>query len=522
MKLIGEGGMALVYRGECSLLHRDVAIKVLRPQYATDHDFVERFRREAQAAASLSHPNVVNIYDVGKDNGVDFIVMEHIYGRNLKEIIRMEGPLPIPQAVQISRQICEALLHAHQHQIIHRDIKSQNILVADESLVKVTDFGIARALSDAGLTQTGSVLGSAQYISPEQAKGAEVGEQSDLYSLGCVMYEMLTGHLPFTGETAIALALKHIQDPPPPPGQFRKNIPAALEHVVLKALQKDLNERYHSAREMLRDIAAVQRSLETVPDAAQDGPTQILSPMEVTKELWLHKAAAWFWITAGIAVVLMFAYFLAVYFYPPPSVKVPNLVGKTLEEARRLARDKGLHVQLGQLLYSDVYPENCIIHQKPAAGSFMRKSQPVKVDLSKGNSMVRMPDLTGLEENLARMKLEELGLEIGSLVQIPTDEVAPGIVLEQNPAAAQMIPQNTRIILSVSVPIDNNQLEMPNVYGLTLQEAENTLRELGLVLGQIKYQFSSSNPEGIILNQDPSAGTLVSPGTAVNLTVSSH
>ena len=228
LELIGEGGMALVYKAECTLLQRVVAIKILRAQFSADREFVERFRREAQAAASLSHPNVVNIFDVGQEDEIHYIVMEYIPGRNLKEIIQEEAPFSLNRALRITLQICEALRHAHEHNIVHRDIKPHNILMTADGTVKVTDFGIARAVTASGFTQTGVVMGSVQYFSPEQAKGLPVGPQSDLYSLGCILYEMLTGEVPFTGESPIAIALKHLQEEPPLLGWIAARHPAWL------------------------------------------------------------------------------------------------------------------------------------------------------------------------------------------------------------------------------------------------------------------------------------------------------
>ncbi|NLY92152.1 MAG: serine/threonine protein kinase, partial [Firmicutes bacterium] len=247
LELIGEGGMALVYKAECTLLQRVVAIKILRSQFSADREFVERFRREAQAAASLSHPNVVNIFDVGQDGDIHYIVMEYIAGRNLKELIKAEAPLPLNQALRITLQISDALRHAHEHNIIHRDIKPHNILMTEEGMVKVTDFGIARAVTASGYTQTGVVMGSVQYFSPEQAKGLPVGPQSDLYSLGCILYEMLTGEVPFTGESPIAIALKHLQEEPPLLGRLGATYPKRVVDLLKRALAKDLNERYPSA-----------------------------------------------------------------------------------------------------------------------------------------------------------------------------------------------------------------------------------------------------------------------------------
>ena len=310
LELIGEGGMALVYKAECSLLCRIVAVKVLRPQYASDSEFVERFRREARAAASLSHPNIVGIYDVGQEDGMDYIVMEYIPGDNLKNMIRKEAPLPVDQALDIARQISEALNHAHQRNIVHRDIKPHNILITPEGQVKVTDFGIARAISASSFTQVGTVVGSVQYSSPEQAKGGLVGPQSDLYSLGCVLYEMLTGLVPFQGDTSVSIALKHIQENYIPVQQLRSDISPLVVSILEKAMAKELEDRYPSALAMLKDIAKVnsQTSREMRLLDVTDIPTQVWQG--VTENTADQKGNRWFWWLAGlISLVIMFLLF---------------------------------------------------------------------------------------------------------------------------------------------------------------------------------------------------------------------
>jgi serine/threonine-protein kinase len=335
IELIGEGGMALVYKAECSLLCRTVAIKILRPQYASDAEFVERFRREARAAASLSHPNIVNIYDVGQEDGMDYIVMEYIPGGTLKSIITREAPLSVERALEITRQILEGLNHAHQRNIIHRDIKPHNILVTPEGRIKVTDFGIARALSAGSLTQTGEVMGSVQYSSPEQTKGLMIGPQSDLYSCGCVLYELLTGKVPYKGDTPIAIAFQHLQGDIPPIRQMRSDITLEVETILNKALSKDLSERYPSALAMLKDIHTIR--LKNGPEDGIleeiDEPTQIWkSPRRDggfkgnsnKKHLVLRIVAG---IAGGLLLIALSVFLVFFVFTPPqPEVEVPNLL----------------------------------------------------------------------------------------------------------------------------------------------------------------------------------------------------
>lgn len=255
---IGVGGMAIVYKAKDLLLNRVVTIKVLREQFASDDDFVRRFRREAQSAASLSHPNIVSIYDVGKDGDTEYIVMEYVEGQNLKELIRNYAPLSSEQSINLARQIAEAIRHAHEHHIIHRDIKPHNILVTADGRAKVTDFGIARAVSAATMTHTGDIIGSVHYLSPEQAKGVQTNEQSDLYSLGIILYELLTGKVPYDGETPVAIALKHLQENPVPPSQLNPRISQGIENVILKAIAKAPERRYQTAVEFVEDLNHIQ------------------------------------------------------------------------------------------------------------------------------------------------------------------------------------------------------------------------------------------------------------------------
>ena len=259
---VGEGGMAVVYRARDGLLGRIVAIKILREQFASDSEFLTRFRLEARAAASLSHPNVVNIYDVGEDRGVHYIVMEYVQGRNLKEMIRSRKPMPVAEACAIGLQIARALEAAHQRELVHRDIKPHNILIMPDGTVKVTDFGIAQAASSASLTQTGTVIGSVHYFSPEQARGESVDAASDIYSLGVVMYEMVTGRLPFTGDNPVAVALKHLQERPIPPSHLNPDVPAALERMILKMLAKEKADRYRSAAQLIQDLRGVKAAID--------------------------------------------------------------------------------------------------------------------------------------------------------------------------------------------------------------------------------------------------------------------
>ena len=407
-ELIGEGGMALVYSAEYSLLQRPVAIKVLRPQFASDVEFVERFRREAQAAARFSHPNVVNVYDVGQDQGMNYIVMEYVRGENLKDLIKKEAPFTVARALNIARQICEALHHAHQNNIVHRDIKPHNILITPEGRVKVTDFGIARAASSSTLTQNGSVLGSVQYFSPEQAKGAPAGVASDIYSLGCVIYEMLTGTVPFKGESADRHRPQAPAGTAAPMRELRPGLPPAVESLVARSLAKDPSLRFPSALSMLKEIQTALGQFEArgiAPDV--DLPTQVLPVLNVPE----RPDRRTLWVLLGLIGLVMVS--AAVFFWwwlygsVLPSVRVPNLTGLRIDDARERARED--EFRLHETWRNAEDPRGTVLRQDPEAG-IMVKVKSIKVWVSRGPEEVEVPDLRGRTAGRGPTTLEDLGL----------------------------------------------------------------------------------------------------------------
>ena len=536
LELIGEGGMALVYKAECTLLQRTVAVKVLRPQYSSDKEFVTRFRREAQAAASLSHPNVVNIYDVGEDEGVHYIVMELIERDNLKSLIRREAPLPVNQALRIALQICEALRHAHDHNIIHRDIKPHNILLTADGRVKVTDFGIARAISAGGFTQTGVVMGSVQYFSPEQAKGLPVGPQSDLYALGCVLYEMLAGEVPFTGESPIAIALKHIQEKSVPVEKLRPGLPPGVVRIVEKALAKDLGERYPSAWSMIIDLKAALGIEPPVEEKSEDFPTQILTApvgeereekkeyprlpdeLEEETETGVKKGKNWAWIVVTIfAALLLFGVGFLFFIPSQPVTRVPDVTGLTLSEAANRAGEHGLGVKTVRHDYSEVVPLGHIITQDPKPGRSLRRGRDIEVVLSRGKEMVVVPDLSGKTRIEAEIILEDARLKLGDVYHEPSSEVPRGLVVRQKPAPNLQIERGATVDLYLSRGQD--YVEIPNFIGRPLVEVQAELASLGLVVNQVTEQYSVY-PRGQILDQQPPPGSVVPVGTPVNFVVS--
>jgi serine/threonine protein kinase len=518
---IGEGGMAQVYKAQCTLLDRTVAVKVLRPQYASDEEFVARFLREAQAAARLSHPNVVNVYDVGKEGDTHYIVMEYVPGQTLKQVIARHAPLAVGQAINIAEQILLALKHAHSRGIIHRDVKPHNILITQDGRVKVTDFGIARAASASGLTETGIVLGSVHYFSPEQAKGQTVGIQSDLYSLGIILYEMLTGRLPFQGDSPIAVALKQIQQEPVPPHKYNSSLPGWLEGIILKAMHKEPQERYSSAEEMLGDLRRWQ--------AVGGDATTVLGTTSAYKPPQKKKPPApakkkWLWWLVGIFAVLLtlttLAFFIPDLLPQVPEVLVPDLAGRTLEEAQQILGEYNLRAAVRGEVYSQDVPVGHVVSQEPAANRKIKINRTVWVTLSKGPEYLSVPDIVGQSLENAQRFLKQAGLKIGN-VQEQFSSEAVGIILSQNP------PSRTRLARGSTVDVIVSKGEEPELQTVTVpafvgkhqREVASELSSLGLKLGSVSERPSQVAP-GEVIEQSPLPGASVPLGSAVNLVVS--
>lgn len=523
-ELIGEGGMALVYKAECSLLQRPVAVKILRPQFASDIEFVERFRREAQSAARLSHPNVVNVYDVGQDHGLNYIVMEYVRGENLKELIRREAPFPVMRSLNIAKQISEALHHAHLNNVIHRDIKPHNILITTDGRLKVTDFGIARAISASTLTQDGSVLGSVQYFSPEQAKGAPAGVASDLYSLGCVIYEMLTGTVPFMGESPISIALKHLQEQAVPLREIRPDIPLAVERLVERALSKEPALRFPSALAMLREIQAIMGLSDLNNERELDLPTQVMQaavPISQPKRgkpesrNMLLILLAVFGITVLVSGALIWWVF---YGSVPSEVRTPTFKGLSYDEALRLAEDSGLRLERTERWHDEVR-KGYIIDQETAPGMRVRKNSQIKVWLSKGPETVKVPPLQGMSPEQATSELYRVGLVYEELLErITSTEIVAGMVADQDPQPDADVPLGSTVTVSLSM--GDQYLLTESFVGKTLEYAVARLNELGLNYNP-NQEASTEYEAGLIVRQTPPPQEAVPVGTLVQLYVSS-
>ncbi|WP_025747059.1 Stk1 family PASTA domain-containing Ser/Thr kinase [Caldicoprobacter faecalis] len=532
---IGSGGMAIVYKAKCHLLKRHVAVKVLRPELVEDEEFVARFKRESQAAASLSHPNIVNIYDVGEENGIYYIVMEYIKGKTLKEYIREKGKLDWEEAVRIAIQICSALKHAHKNGIIHRDIKPQNILVSEDGTIKVTDFGIARAATSATVTMAGAnVMGSVHYFSPEQARGGHVDAKSDLYSLGIVLYEMVTGTVPFEGDTAVSVALKHIQEKVKPPGELNPDIPKSLQDVIEKAIEKDQSKRYQTAGEMIKDLQRVLKepngSFVVRGSDNSDMPTQVFRPINVDREqlegsaekkkrpIWLKLL----FITLPLLVILALFFYIGSQIYKNhfvvEEVEVPRVVGLNEQDAKRILQEHNLTMKVVERRNSS-QEEGIILYQEPAEGIKVKPHSTVNVVVSLGPRTIKVPNVIGFSQRDAEIALENAGLKVGPPEYVESDMPADTVVRQSIEPNTEVV-ENTEIVLVISKKPEKELVEVQEYVGLKEEIARELIEGIGLKVGKVTKDYNQEYPEGVVYRQNPQAGDVVEPGREVDLWVS--
>ena len=462
---IGSGGMAEVYRAQDRLLDRTVAVKILHAAYKNDVEFIERFQREAKAAAGLSHPNIVSIFDVGLEGDDHFIVMEYVPGATLKQKIQSEAPIDISLAVRIAKDIASGLAHAHANNIVHCDIKPHNILITEDNRAKIADFGIARAVTESTMTYSGSVVGSVHYFSPEQARGSMITPKSDVYSLGITLYEMLTGKLPFNGDNPVSIAMKHVEEEALPPTSLRRNIPPMLEAVVLRAMNKNPDVRPTSA-ELVQELAMVEKTFgmtKTIdPDATQVLPRaesnlpprraerrKAATPQKGEKKSFFRSKI----FTAGLLTVLLLGFGIGSFlafgnFFNQEEVLVPDVTGKQLALARQILEDGNLRVNVAETYDANV-PPGQVVKQDPDSGKAVRTARLVTIYISKGGEEIDMPDLQGLAKSAATEVLQKAGLTVGSIYEKYSDE-EPGTVLMQDPAVGTKINRGTAIDLTVS------------------------------------------------------------------------
>jgi eukaryotic-like serine/threonine-protein kinase len=537
--LIARGGMAEVYRARDRLLDRPVALKVLFPELSVDRAFVERFRREAQAAAKLSHPNIVPVFDWGEDAGSYFIVMEFVDGRPLSAVLRETGPLEPARAAGITTQVAAALASAHRHGVVHRDIKPGNVLITNDGQVKVTDFGIARAVNtEESLTQTGAVMGTATYFSPEQAEGIGVDARSDIYSLGVVLFEMLTGRPPFLGDTPVSVASKHVRDVPPMPRELLETVPVELEAVVMKAMAKQPEQRYQSAEEFRADLV---RYLEGHPveagppngNLAATGvigavaPTGVLGQVTGRTRAFAGPGARrdqrrgpdrrWWWLgLLGVLLVVLavVAYLLVSTF--TSGFALPDVVGKPAAQAKQTLLAKGLVVGT-TTNRANPATAGTVIQTDPPPGSRVNKHAVINLVLSVGEATVKVPNVSGLDLSSAEAVLTNDGLN--PRVKFITSTGQQNIVISQSPNGGTVVRRGHTV--TISVPNPTNQVPVPNVIGLSPSQAAANLAGSSLSVGSQNQSCSNSYPANEVSGSSPTAGTLVTRGSAVNLVISS-
>lgn len=598
---LGAGGMARVYVAHDRLLDREVAVKVLAEPYASDPQFVERFRREASAAAQLNHPNIVAVYDRGEVDGSYYIVMEYLPGPDLKQVIRRRAPLPPGQAIDYALQILAALGAAHRRDVIHRDVKPQNVLVAEDGHLKVTDFGIARAGADGGMTEAGAVIGTAQYLSPEQARGDDVTTASDCYAVGIVLYEMLTGRVPFDGDRPVAVAMKQISDVPAPPRTVEPSIPLELDAVVMRALAKRPSERFRTAEEFSGALLDARGAIEGTGGATRVLPAPGEELTEPTRAMAAtgttrvgppppheppRRRRRWP-LVVGLLVLLAalaagaFAFLgdgdggaetfalpdvtgqelaraqqtleqlglstsvervedeeaepgTVVGTSPPPGSEVregdtvtlrvsegpgarpvPDVVGRTEDEARRVLVQAGFQVAV-QREASEDEPAGRVLAQAPAAGTEAEPDSTVTITVSSGPEQVVVPDVRRRSVTSAEAQLRSAGLRISVVSSEPNDDFPPDTVLRQDPGPTARVDRGSTVEVVVSAPLPN--VTVPDVIGNTAQEARRKLENAGFTV--TSNTATSPEPAGIVIDQSPAAGTSVQPGRPVNITVS--
>ncbi|MDO5697255.1 MAG: Stk1 family PASTA domain-containing Ser/Thr kinase [Dermatophilus congolensis] len=536
--LIGRGGMADVHAGFDTRLGREVAIKILRSELARDPSFLQRFRREAQAAAGLNHPSIVAVFDSGEDSHTDvhgtvtvqpFIVMEYVHGTTLRERLSADGVLPAAEACEVMAQVLHALEYSHRHGIVHRDIKPGNVMVTPTGVAKVMDFGIARAIADsaATMTNTSVVIGTAQYLSPEQAQGREIDARSDIYSAGCLLYELITGRAPFIGESPVAIAYQHVGEPPQPPSVFNPDVPGKLDTVVLHSLAKEPEKRYQTAAEFASDLEAVVREEATLAESAALAAGVIAVPksrlpetsnhsqvVTVTEEPQRRKRGWLLPLLVALAVIATLVgalYSQGVFDRAPAQVAVPSLVDKTDQEAEQLLAQAQLLP--GKQTAKNAAKAGTVVSQEPTQGAQAPVGSTVTYVVSSGPGVKKMPDLRNFDQATARQMLADNDLGIGKVNAVDTKDVQAGNVVSTEPKAGAEVKEGTAVTLNIST----GRVVVPNVIGLSREAAMEKLSAVGL-----NRQFipvPGTKKPGTILSQSYKEGEKVPVGTMIELTV---
>ena len=543
LEIIGKGGMATVYKAQDIVLKRYVAVKVLREEFTTDEEFIRRFNTEAQSAASLTHQNIVSIYDVGNEGNIYYIVMELIQGKTLKQIIDEDGVLPWKWSLNIAIQIASALEVAHKNNIIHRDIKPHNIIITEDGIAKVTDFGIAKAVSNSTITAFGTTIGSVHYFSPEHARGGYTDAKSDLYSLGIVMYEMLTGRVPFDADTPVSIALKHMQEKPVEPIKLNPAIPYSVNRIIMKAIEKDLNLRYQSATEMLKDLnmalkdpdgdfvrtnsneMAYTQRIETISNKEYKEQENRQETKEEKKKGKIRQFFAKHPVLKVLLIILIIILIPVGVFFGTQAalnagsvkdVQLPNFVNMTREEAETAATEANVQLEVSEEFNSDVEEGKIISQDPPYMENYtVKENSVVKVVVSKGENIKIVPNVVGKEQSEAELeiKAEELKVEV---VQEASSRIEAGYVIRQEPEADEEVNAGETVKIYVSTGI--KQITMEHVIGQTEEDAKKTLTDLGFEV-TVVYEEDTSKDDGVVLKQSIDVGTTVDEGTKVTLTV---
>ncbi|APQ73323.1 Stk1 family PASTA domain-containing Ser/Thr kinase [Clostridium botulinum] len=560
LEKVGEGGMATVYKAKCHYLNRFVAIKILKEQFCSDKEFVEKFKREATSVASLSDNNIVNIYDVGSENNIHYIVMEYVDGKTLKELIVEKGKIDPKETVRISKQIASALVCAHRNNIIHRDIKPHNILVTKEGIVKVTDFGIAKASNSATITNSSKVMGSAHYFSPEQAKGSFVDSRTDIYSLGIVMYEMLVGKVPFDGESPVSVAVKHIQNEVVAPKEIDDKIPESLNSLVLKCLEKNPVKRYQTIKNLEEDLARIENNeniLNGSSNISENDVTRVMDTAVINdkikemaqngeyedddeeyedddeeyedeedeiedKKKRSNKGKTNKKLILGIAMAVLFlvvgsvSAYLAFNKSGGKKVEVPNVVGLTKEEAEKVLSEKKLKLVVAQKVKNEK-KEGTIIESYPKSGEKVAENSEVRVSISSGNVVV-VPNLKGMELEAAKKAIQDLKLKVGNVKYEFNDNVASGKVISQTPDIDAELKEGEEISLVISNGPEIKYSTVPNLIGKSIDGAQNALANAGLSMGGSKAIITEDQSlDGQVASQSIGAGQSIKQGSSVSI-----
>ena len=541
---IGVGGMATVYRAKCHVLKRDVAVKILRDEFTTDEEFIKRFNAEAQAAASLTHPNIVSVYDVGHEDNLYYIVMELIKGKTLKEIIVEEGVLPWKWAVNLGIQIARGLEKAHRNNIIHRDIKPHNIVITEDGTAKVTDFGIAKAVSNSTITAFGVTTGSVHYFSPEHAKGTRTDQKSDLYSLGIVLYEMVTGKVPFDADTPVSIALKHMQEEPVEPIVLNSSIPMSLNKIILKAMQKEPAMRYQSATEMISDLEMCLKDetgsfVKTNPEVDEFATKRISLNIDEEKEKntknkkqgKLAKVKNYFenhpflkWILILFTCILVFfaalwITLLALQSKKAKDVVLPNFAELTLEEAESKAKEAGLQLEIEEAFHMEIEEGKVISQEPPYQENYkVKEKSTVKIVVSKGQEMVQNIKVIGMKRDEAVKALKEVGL-VAEIIEDNDDKVEKGYVIEQDIEEGEEVLKGSTIKIKVSLGIE--QVEVPDLTGMTEEAAKSALAGAKLKWKSTSTTSDASKGAGVV-SQSVSPKSMVDKDTEVSITINTY